>query len=475
MAGLLPRAVPEGRRRLRLRVPPGDPGQGVRRAARHPARGVAVERRHLRHRPGLRGAAAAHAVAPAARGPRLRRPDAHRAAQGDPVVPQAGRPRRSRRRVEHATSRPRGRRWRTSPSGLFPAARRRARAEPRGARSSTSTPTARSSSSRRCSTRTRTCPRHQIEARVRGDDRRRAPRRHAGPTSATAATAATSRAARSSGSSTASTSSPTTARSATCSATACSRSSGSSSQPRARLHPARGRRRWPARPSASTRRWSASRGAARRAGRAVPGAGALRRVAGLQGALRHAAQRPRGDAPHRAAHHAAGPSRPTAWSRQEMHRLIAEQAGHRAVAEMMRFVDHSPEPAARAPRRRAPGRGPPPDPLTPATGHQPQSSVLRVVAGPMAPQLPNKPAVVLCLVWIEGLMGMMRWFRVRVPRAEPGEVRHRSVHQQPHLAASTVRDRPSRVLVALVTSATSRADPATWTVRAGETSARSPP
>ncbi len=29
---------------------------------------------------------------------------------------------------------------------------------------------------------------------------------------------------------------------------------------------------------------------------------------------------------------------------QEMHRLIAEQAGHRAVAEVMRFVDHSPEP-----------------------------------------------------------------------------------------------------------------------------------
>jgi thymidylate synthase ThyX len=29
---------------------------------------------------------------------------------------------------------------------------------------------------------------------------------------------------------------------------------------------------------------------------------------------------------------------------QEMHRLIAEEAGHHAVAEMMRFVDHSPEP-----------------------------------------------------------------------------------------------------------------------------------
>jgi len=29
---------------------------------------------------------------------------------------------------------------------------------------------------------------------------------------------------------------------------------------------------------------------------------------------------------------------------QEMHRLIADQAGHHAVAELMRYVDHSPEP-----------------------------------------------------------------------------------------------------------------------------------
>ena len=52
--------------------------------------GLAVQRRHLRHRPGLRAAAAAHAGPPAARGPRLRRPDADRAAQGHPVVPAAG-------------------------------------------------------------------------------------------------------------------------------------------------------------------------------------------------------------------------------------------------------------------------------------------------------------------------------------------------------------------------------------------------
>ncbi|MFZ6002565.1 MAG: FAD-dependent thymidylate synthase [Actinomycetota bacterium] len=30
---------------------------------------------------------------------------------------------------------------------------------------------------------------------------------------------------------------------------------------------------------------------------------------------------------------------------QDMHRLIADQAGHRAVAEAMKFVDHSPEPS----------------------------------------------------------------------------------------------------------------------------------
>ena len=77
LAGLLPRPVPEGPGRLRLRLPPGHPGQGVRRAARHPAGRVALQRRHLRHRPGLRAAAAAHAGPPAARGPRLRRPDAH--------------------------------------------------------------------------------------------------------------------------------------------------------------------------------------------------------------------------------------------------------------------------------------------------------------------------------------------------------------------------------------------------------------
>ena len=64
--------------------------------------GVAVEHRHLRDRPVLRAAAAAHARAPAPRGPPLRGPDARRAAQGDPVVPPARRRPRARRRVVRA-------------------------------------------------------------------------------------------------------------------------------------------------------------------------------------------------------------------------------------------------------------------------------------------------------------------------------------------------------------------------------------
>ena len=64
--------VPEGARRLRLRLQADDQGQGVRLGARRAARGDALERRHLRHRPGVRGAAAAHARPPAARGADVR-------------------------------------------------------------------------------------------------------------------------------------------------------------------------------------------------------------------------------------------------------------------------------------------------------------------------------------------------------------------------------------------------------------------
>ena len=98
-AGLGGRALPATGRGQRLRVPPGDPRQVARRAARPPAGGVAVEHRDLRDRPVLRAAAAAHARAPAARGASLRRHDARRAAQGDPVVPAARRRPRAWRRV----------------------------------------------------------------------------------------------------------------------------------------------------------------------------------------------------------------------------------------------------------------------------------------------------------------------------------------------------------------------------------------
>ena len=72
-AGRTSRArYPQSAAGLRRRAPRGDPRQGARHAARHAAGGDAVERRHLRHRPGLRGAAAPHARAPARRSPALR-------------------------------------------------------------------------------------------------------------------------------------------------------------------------------------------------------------------------------------------------------------------------------------------------------------------------------------------------------------------------------------------------------------------
>ena len=95
--------------------------QAIRAKAFDAVRGVLpgrlpVQRRHLRHRPGLRGAAAAHAVAPAARVPGLRRPHAQRAAQGHPELPEAGRPRRPGRGLEHLPGVHPRPRWRRSPA-----------------------------------------------------------------------------------------------------------------------------------------------------------------------------------------------------------------------------------------------------------------------------------------------------------------------------------------------------------------------
>ena len=118
----------------------------------------ALERRHLRHRPGLRSDAAAHARAPAARGAHLRAAHARRAAQGHPVVPRPGRPARPRRRVDRRTC--------TTRSDDT-AERRRAdlrrgastRRRPTKSRSSTGIPTAKTRCWPRSVTRTRTCPR----------------------------------------------------------------------------------------------------------------------------------------------------------------------------------------------------------------------------------------------------------------------------------------------------------------------------
>ena len=109
---------------------------------------------------------------------------------------------------------------------------------------------------------------------------------------------------------------------------------------RPRLRRARRRRRRRARPSAYEDAMDRSAALYDALRRAVPGPGRLRRRAGVQGPLRDAVQRPRGHAHARAAHRARRATPATGAVCQEMHRLIAEQAGHRALAEVMRFVDH---------------------------------------------------------------------------------------------------------------------------------------
>ena len=101
----LRRAVPEGPDRLRLPLPLDDHREDLRHAPRPAAGGHALEPRRVRHGPVVRADAAADAGASARRGARLRRPDARRAPQGDPRVPQARRPRGPRRRVDHVPPR----------------------------------------------------------------------------------------------------------------------------------------------------------------------------------------------------------------------------------------------------------------------------------------------------------------------------------------------------------------------------------
>ena len=192
--GLGPRAVPEGADRLRLRLQADDQGQGVRHAARPAARRDALERRHLRHRPGLRGAAPAHARPPAPRGADVRPADARRAPQGHPVVPRARRPARARRRVVGVPRRDARRHARARPA---PLRRRAARSRPPRSTSSTGIPTARTRCSPRSATRTRACPRRSCSSGCAGC-RPTIASRSCTRTSASARTAATSPAARSS-------------------------------------------------------------------------------------------------------------------------------------------------------------------------------------------------------------------------------------------------------------------------------------
>ncbi len=78
--------LPPTSRGQRLHLPPSHPGEVPRCAARPPPGRFPVQHRALRHRPVLRAAAAAHARPPAARGAHLRRHDVDRTAQSDPFV-----------------------------------------------------------------------------------------------------------------------------------------------------------------------------------------------------------------------------------------------------------------------------------------------------------------------------------------------------------------------------------------------------
>ena len=96
---------PKVARGLRRGLPVGDPRQGARHAARSAAGGDDVQRRAVRHGPGVRGAAPPHVRASARRGARARRADAGRAPPGDPGVSGARRSARSRRPLDRVLRR----------------------------------------------------------------------------------------------------------------------------------------------------------------------------------------------------------------------------------------------------------------------------------------------------------------------------------------------------------------------------------
>ena len=92
-----PREVSEVARRFRRGLQVGDPRQGARHPAWAAAGGDDLQRRPVRHRPGVRSAAASHVRASARGGPRLRPADADRAAPCDPGVPRTRRSTKPRR------------------------------------------------------------------------------------------------------------------------------------------------------------------------------------------------------------------------------------------------------------------------------------------------------------------------------------------------------------------------------------------
>ena len=214
------RAVSEGARRFGRGLPGRDSRQGARHAARPAAGRDAVERRHLRHGPGVRGAAAADARASAGRGPR-RRPTRCSPSCGK-VIPAF---------LTRVDQPERGGRWsryladtRARTAEVARRLDRRRGLRGRGRRGDArpiSIRTARSRSSPPRSTPRPIAPDAELLALARRDVAGRSRGRSSRPTSASARTGGTSPAARSSARATASTSSPTTARSATCSVTGC--------------------------------------------------------------------------------------------------------------------------------------------------------------------------------------------------------------------------------------------------------------
>ena len=297
----------EGGRRFRRRVSRGDPRQGARHAARPAAGGDAVERRHVRHGPGVRDAAAADARASARRSARDRRRDAARAAQGHPGVSDARRSARSRRPLERVPRR-HARRARPSVAGAHRTRRRRRRAGRRSDADGFRSRRRNQSRRRRAVRRRRRCPTRSCSTSARAHDAPPSAPRCCAPTSAIAPTGATS---------------PGRAFERTSYRFDILTDYGAfrdlqrhrlltidwQSLSRApRLHRSRRRSSKPAATPTGARSWIDRPSCTTRCvGAGLAGCRAICRVDGLSGPLRHGHERARGDARDRAPHGAAGP------------------------------------------------------------------------------------------------------------------------------------------------------------------------